>query len=150
MHKMSRKKVTVGNDGVSMLMWCDGCKDFVRFYSSGGRVRCASALRNYQNKGKSMDAEEDMIDVSVVNTTNDMVELWSDEQKGHCRLCDEYQRKARNGPNQLFMVAFHRDGYVRGLFCWSCRTYLMNKMNGDLDTKADWLLAEPLVSRDDG
>ena len=86
MHKMSRKKVTVGNDGVSMLMWCDGCKDFVRFYSSGGRVRCASALRNYQNKGKSMDAEEDMIDVSVVNTTNDMVELWSDEQKGHCRL----------------------------------------------------------------
>jgi hypothetical protein len=154
-HSLNRDDVVVADDGVKILMWCDACDGYVKFYSRKGRVRCANALKSYYRKdkkgGSRMDVDDELVDVSVVYRTMDYVRLWDEQQAGHCLLCDSYVRMSRNGKrDNLHLVAVGPDAFVAGLFCWDCRTFLVNKLSGGLDAKADRLLVSDPVYPGDG
>lgn len=155
MHRMLREKVSVADDGVNVLMWCTACDDYVPFYSAGRKVRCANALKSYYRKdkkgGPQVDLEDELVDASVVYSTMDYVRKCEDEQDGHCLLCESYVRKSRNGRrDNLHLVAVGPNAFIPGLFCWDCRTFLVNKLNGDLDARADRLLISEPVYPSDG
>jgi hypothetical protein len=153
MHKMIRDKVRVV-DGVNVLMWCEACDDFVKFYSSDRKVRCANALRAHYRKEKKevrqVDTVDELVDVGEVMSTLDYVRKCEDEQDGHCNLCGSYVRKPRSDARpRLHLVAVGQNAYVPGLYCWDCRTFMVSKLRGDLDAKADRLLIAPPVSPSD-
>ena len=153
MHRMVRNNVQVSDDGVKVLMWCDECADYVKFYSSGRKVRCANALKSYYRKSEEvprMDVADELVDNAEMMSTLDYVRKCEDEQDGHCNLCGSYVRKPRSAERQrLHLVAVGQNAYVPGLYCWDCRTFMIAKLRGDLDSKADRLLIEPPVSPSD-
>ena len=150
MHRMERQSVKTV-DGDKLVMFCTHCDDFVEFYSHNNKVRCANALRSYYRKSSDDSfAERTMAeeaDVPHVLATNDLVARYDEEQAGHCALCETYVRLSRDGTRKnLFLVPITSESYVPGLFCWDCRTYLLNRLSGAFDSKALTLLSMSPVS----
>lgn len=148
MHRMVRSSVKL-DANEKLIMFCEHCDDFVHFYASGNKVRCAHALKSYYRKSASdvTHVDDESADVPTVLATNDFVELYDYLQAGHCALCESYVRLSRDGTRKnLFVVPVSGDNLVPGLFCWDCRTYLMNRMRDAFDAKAVGLLSKDPVN----
>lgn len=147
MHRMERQSVKTVGDG-DLVMFCTHCDDFVPFYSHNNKVRCANALKDYYRKSSvNTPTVDEEVDVSEVLSTNQLSDLWDAQQAGHCALCDNYVRLSRDGTRKnLFLVPISSASFVPGLFCWDCRTYLLNRMSNAFDDKALHVLSMSPVS----
>jgi len=146
-HVLDRSTSRLDEVGVKVQMFCAKCEEFVDVYTTGKYVRCAESVRKYYKRPPKVKApygtKSEPYSDDVVMSFADRIRRWDMEQKGCCAMCNVYVRMSRNGKrDQLYVVVTGKNKYLRGSFCWDCRSALMRLRNKDWMAKAELLPEE--------
>jgi len=156
-HVLDRSTSRLDEVGVKVQMFCAKCEEFVDVYTTGKYVRCAESVRKYYKRPPKMEAPYGTKKQPFVEDNDDMVKSfaerirrWDVEQKGCCAMCNGYVRMSRNGKrDQLYVVVTGKNKYLRGSFCWDCRSSLVRHNDKDWVEKANLLPVVTILEEDD-
>jgi hypothetical protein len=148
-HKIT--SVAVGIDG-KLFGQCTACEGMgsVRVYrvreytlSNGERIthyRCRNQMAKYtyrrahMNPKRNTAAQKREAIEAIPSSLAGQINLWEQQQGGHCGLCAEYLRKGRkDGSRELFVIHDTQGQALRGLFCWDCRNLINQRLTGKME-----------------